>query len=180
MTLPQEISSQVLMWPFLPSRGSSLLSLSTPTHLADFPPPGFHLSNFSPHSPACGLLTVTFIKHKSKQPGSCSDTLSVSPHPIPGPASCKQQLRPSMISAHLTLKLQFQGFCYPSPSTLASYIHLTNIKKDCRSRTGGMLPGGSESADGLNIYKKLLNNVLLYLFTRYSVKISQIPMTCQE
>lgn len=179
MTLPQEISSQVLMWPFLPSRVSSLLSLSTPTHLGDFPP-GFHLSNFPLLLPVCSLLTVTFIKHKSKQPGSCSDTLCVSPHPIQGPASFKQQLRPSMISPHLTLKLQFQGFCYHSPSALTSYIHLTNIKKDCRSSTGWVLPAGSESADGLTIYKKLLNNVLLYLFTRYSVKISQVPMTCQE
>ena len=121
------------MWPFLPSRVSSLLSLAIPTHLGDFPP-GFQLSNFSPLSPVCGLLTVTFIKHKSKQPGSCSGTLSVSPHPIQGPASFKQQLRPSMISPHLTLKLQFQGFCYHSPSALASYIHLTNIKKDCKSK----------------------------------------------
>lgn len=179
MTLPQEISSQVLMWPFLPSWVPSLLSLATPTHLGDFPP-GFQLSNFSPLLPVCSLLTVTFIKHKSKQPGSCSGTLSVFPHPIQGPASFEQQLRPSMISPHLTPKLQFQGFCYHSPSALASYIHLTNIKKDCRSSPGWMLPAGSESADGLNIYKKLLNNVLLHLFTRYSVKISRIPMMCQE
>lgn len=68
MTLPQEISSQVLMWPFLPSRAPPPVPFYSHSSRG-FPPPGFHLSSFSPHSPVCGLLTVTFIKHQSKQPG---------------------------------------------------------------------------------------------------------------